>query len=109
MIYKVIIIISGICIALFLIYLLVYFIVTKKLQKQTAVLKNSLYNIINDEKLASYDKLSKLKQVYIDNTLYGDTIFEKELSQIIIEFAQNNGFNYIDEIYMENIIRKRPS
>lgn len=98
-----------ICIALFLIYLLVYFIVTKKLQKQTAVLKNSLYNIINDEKLTSYDKLFKLKQVYIDNTLYGDTIFEKELSQIIIEFAQNNGFNYIDEIYMENIIRKRPS
>ena len=109
MIYKVIIIISGICITLFLIYLLVYFIVTKKLQKQTAVLKNSLYNIINDEKLTSYDKLSKLKQLYIDNTLYGDTIFEKELSQIIIEFAQNNGFNYIDEIYMENIIRKRPS
>lgn len=109
MIYKVILIISGICIALFLIYLLVYFIVTKKLQKQTAALKNSLYNIINDERLTSYDKLSKLKQVYIDNTLYGDTIFEKELSQIIIEFAQNNGFNYIDEIYMENIIRKRPS
>lgn len=109
MIYKVITIISGIYIALFLIYLLVYFIVAEKLRKQTATLKNSLYNIINDKKLTSYDKLSKLKQFYIDHALYGDTIFEKELSQIIIEFAQNNGFNYIDEIYMENTIKKRSS
>lgn len=109
MVYKVITIISGIYIALFLIYLLVYFIVAEKLRKQTAVLKNSLYNIVNDEKLTSYDKLSKLKQFYIDHTLYGDTIFEKELSQIIIEFAQNNGFNYIDETYMENTIKKRSS